>query len=215
MKKTTILVVDDHKLIRETWKSILDMHASFEVVATCATAEEAINLVKEHSPQVALLDINLPGMSGLEAIALIRKYSPGTKIIGVSMHTQLFYIREMMKLGASAYVTKNSSKEELIIAINEVIEGKKYICSEIRHIVAEQLCNENSEPEKSINHLSRREIEIVELLKNGCSSKEIGALLCISAKTVEVHRCRILKKLDLKNTPALINFLHKHWFGRG
>jgi len=215
MKKVTILLVDDHKLIRETWKYILDMHSPFEVIAMCGTAEEAIDLARKHSPQIILLDINLPGMTGLEATSLLRKYSPGVKIIGVSMHTQLVYARQMMKIGASGYVTKNSSKDELITAINEVIEGRRYICSEIKDIIAEELCAGNEERKKLVNHLSKRQIEIIELLRNGCSSKEIAEALFISAKTVEVHRYQILKKLNLKNTPALISFLHQHYVLRG
>jgi DNA-binding NarL/FixJ family response regulator len=210
MKKIKVLIVDDHKLVRESWKLLLDREPGFEVVGTSETGEDAIAMAKLLFPDVILLDINLPGMSGLEAVELMRKYSPHSKIIGVSIHTQIVYVRQMMKNGATGYVTKNSSPEEMIKAIKETFAGRKYICSQIRDIIAgQQLLEENQGP-KLVSYLSQREMQIIEFLQRGYSSREIADRLSISVKTVEVHRYHILKKLNLKNTPMLINFVHKH-----
>ena len=146
-------------------------------------------------------------VNGFDATRQIRKYSPGSKVIGVSMHSMPAYARRMLQLGAMGYVTKNSSKEEMIEAIVEVNNGKKYICEEVKNILAHQELEEkNDEPD--MNVLSRREIGIAQLIKEGLSSKEIALRLDISLKTVEVHRYNILKKLNLKNTAALVNFIN-------
>ena len=139
----------------------------------------------------------------------MRKYSPGAKVIGISMHSMPAYARRMLQLGAMGYVTKNSSKDELLTAIVEVHNGKKYICDEVKNILAQQELEEEGGP-PDMNVLSRREIEIVQLIKEGLSSKEIALRLDISLKTVEVHRYNILKKLSLKNTAALVNFINAH-----
>lgn len=123
------------------------------------------------------------------------------------MHTMPAYAKRMLQLGAMGYVTKNSSKEEMISAIVEVRAGKKYICEEVKNILAQQELDEDPEV-ADLNNLSRREIDIIKLIKEGLSSKEIAQQLDISLKTVEVHRYNVLKKLKLKNTAALVNFIN-------
>ena len=145
-------------------------------------------------------------MNGFEATKEIRKISPESKIIGVSMHSQPAYAKKMLQVGAMGYITKNSSKEEMIGAITEVAQGNKYICHEVKAILSEQILEDNEKPD--INMLSQREVEIIDLIKQGQSSKEIALQLSITLKTVEVHRHNILKKLNLKNTAALVNFIN-------
>jgi DNA-binding NarL/FixJ family response regulator len=207
MNKTTILIADDHTLVRETWSFILNTHPEFMVVGECGSAEDAIELAKHLRPHVVIMDINLPGMNGIEATSLIRKYAPTTKVLGVSLHTQPTYARKMIQKGAMGYVTKNSSREEMFRAIKEVHEGRKYICQEIKNILSEQMIN-GEEADGGINSLSARELEIIARIRKGDSSKEIAESLSISVKTVEVHRYNILHKLKLKNTAALINFIN-------
>lgn len=207
MNKTTILIADDHTLVRETWSFILNTHPEFSVVGECGSAEDAIELARTLRPQVVIMDINLPGMNGIEATSLIRKYSPGSRVLGVSLHTQPTYARKMIQKGAMGYVTKNSSREEMFAAIKEVQEGKKYICQEIKNILSEQMIN-GEDTDGGINSLSARELEIIARIRKGDSSKEIAEALSISVKTVEVHRYNILHKLKLKNTAALINFIN-------
>ena len=207
MSKINILIADDHKLIRETWSYILNSDSRFQVIGECGDAQEAVELAKTKRPHVVLMDINMTPFSGLEATQRIRKISPGSKVIGVSMHSQPAYAKKMLQMGARGYVTKNSSKEEMIKAILEVNHGKKYICDEIKNIISEQLLDEK-EDSPNINALTEREMQIINFIKEGLSSKEIATSLNISLKTVEVHRHNILKKLKLKNSASLVNFIN-------
>jgi DNA-binding NarL/FixJ family response regulator len=206
MHKISILVTDDHTLVREAWVTVLNSDPRFTVIAEASNAEEAIEKVKELRPEIAILDINLPGISGIEAIPLIRKFSPGTKILGVSLHTQPIYARKMMQKGARGYVTKNSSRMEMFKALLEIHEGRSYICEEIKNILSDQAMS-GKDPSNGLNSLSQREMEIIRHIRNGSSSKEIAETLFLSVKTVEVHRYNILKKLQLKNSAALVNFV--------
>lgn len=207
MPKITILIADDHKLIRETWSYILNNDSRFEVIAECGDSEKAVELSRIKRPMIVLMDINMTPISGFEATEQIRKVSPLSKIIGVSMHSQPAYAKKMLQIGARGYVTKNSSKEEMIKAILEVNEGNKYVCEEIKNNISELVLEENKET-PNVNALTEREIQIINLIKEGMSSKEIASQLSISLKTVEVHRHNILKKLKLKNSASLVNFIN-------
>lgn len=210
MEKISILLVDDHKLIRESWSFILNSDSRFEVVGETSNPEEAVEIARAKKPRIVLMDINMTPINGFEGTKLIRKYSPGSKVIGISMHSMPAYARRMIQIGAMGYVTKNSSKDELVMAIVEVNNGKKYICEEVKNILAQQELEEDGTGQPDMNVLSRRELDIVQLIKEGLSSKEIATKLDISLKTVEVHRYNVLKKLNLKNTAALVNFINTH-----
>jgi DNA-binding NarL/FixJ family response regulator len=207
MQKVSILIADDHKLIRETWSFILNNDPRFEVIAECGDSDQAVEVAKNKRPQIILMDINMTPISGFEATEKIRKVSPASKIIGVSMHSQPAYAKKMLQIGARGYVTKNSSKEEMIKAILEVQSGNKYICDEIKNNISELVLEENKDT-PNVNALTEREIQIINLIKEGYSSKEIATQLSISLKTVEVHRHNILKKLKLKNSASLVNFIN-------
>jgi DNA-binding NarL/FixJ family response regulator len=209
MEKITILLVDDHKLIRESWAYILNNDPRFNVIGQTSNGEEAIEIAKTTRPRVVLMDVNMTPVNGFDATRQIRKFSPGSRVIGVSMHSMPAYARRMLQLGAMGYVTKNSSKDEMITAIIEVNNGKKYVCDEVKNILAHQELEEDT-GQPDMNVLSRRELDIVKLIKEGMSSKEIALKLDISLKTVEVHRYNILKKLNLKNTAVLVNFINSH-----
>jgi DNA-binding NarL/FixJ family response regulator len=211
MKRISIMIVDDHTLIRETWSFLLGKNENFEVVAECGNGERAIELARDKRPDVVLLDINMAPMSGFDVLKMIRKYSPSSKIIGVSMHSQPAYAKKMLRLGAKGYVTKNSPRNEMMLAITEVCNNHVYVCQEVKNILSEQMLN-GDQANPDINNLSDREMQIVRALKEGLSSKEIAAELSISLKTVEVHRHNVLKKLKLKNTVSLINFINSQAF---
>ena len=209
MEKITILIVDDHTLVRETWSEILNSDPRFTVVAQAGNAEQAIEFAKKLRPKIIVMDINLPGMNGIDATHEILKNSPESKVLGVSMHTQPAYARKMMQNGASGYVTKNSSRQEMFEALIEIHKGNKYVCDEIKNNLSDQMVTGN-DPQKNVNSLSHREIEIVSLIQKGLSSKEIADMLFVSVKTIEVHRYNVLRKLNLKNAAALVNFVNKH-----
>ena len=204
-----ILIADDHKLIRETWTYILnnDVNSRFKVIASCENSEDAVALTRQKHPDVVLMDINMAPFSGMEATRRIREVWPQSRIIGVTMHSQPSYARKMMQIGASGYVTKNSSREEMMEAIVEVHQGNKYVCNEIKDIIFDQT-EKKPAAMVGVNTLTEREMDIINLIKSGHSSREISVELEISLKTVEVHRHNILKKLQLKNSASLVNFMN-------
>jgi RNA polymerase sigma factor (sigma-70 family) len=165
-----------------------------------------IDEITEVKPDVAILDININPFSGIEATKMIKKLAPGTKIIGVSMHNQPSFAKKMMRNGAMGYVTKNSSKQEMYDAIKSVMNGQKYICAEIQKNITNQMLVD--EDDNKLSTLTEREIEIIKLIKNGMTNKEIAEQLFLSPRTVETHRARILKKLDLKNSLSLIKYIN-------
>lgn len=208
MQKISILLVDDHRLIRDSWSFILNSDPRFEVISETSNGEEAIRIAREKRPDIILMDVNMTPINGFDATKQIRKFSPGSRIIGVSMHSMPAYAKRMLQLGAMGYVTKNSSKDEMINAVLEVHNGHKFICDEVKTILAQQELEEGTNTTNDLNNLSRRELDIINLIKEGHSSKEIALKLDISLKTVEVHRYNILKKLNLKNTASLVNFIN-------
>lgn len=204
-KKITILIVDDHQLIRETWAFILNRDPRFTVIAQCSNAGDAIKLAIELKPQIVILDINMSPITGIEAAADIRKHAPCSKIIGVTMHSQVSFVKKLLKLGATGYVTKNSPHRELIDAIIKVSEGRRYICSEVKNNLVEQTFELKN---TGIDALTSREVEVIKHVTKGLSSKEISFEMNISWKTVEVHRHHILRKLNIRNSSALVNYIN-------
>jgi DNA-binding NarL/FixJ family response regulator len=207
MEKISLIIVDDHALLRETWGYILNNHPRFKVIAETGKGEEAVDLCKIHKPDIVMMDINMPGMNGIDATKEITATPSRTKVVGISLHSQPGYAKKMINAGAVGYITKNSPKEEMIRGLTEVSEGKKYICNEIKEILSEEILS-GSKEEKTLDLLSSRELEIVRLLSTGASSKEIAEAIYVSVKTVEVHRYNILKKLNLRNAAALVNYLN-------
>jgi two-component system invasion response regulator UvrY len=209
MKKITVLIAEDHTMIRESLALSLNSRPDLSVIAECSTAEEAIETARSVNPEVILMAINLPGVSGFEATRQILKFLPGTKIIALSMHSQTSYARKMFQCGALGYITKNSPRHELLAALNDVMAGKKYICEETKDQLTSEFFEDES-ADRLVSSLSKREIEVIEYLKKGYSSKEIAVALHLSVKTLEAHRYNILKKLRVKNTAALINFMSNY-----
>lgn len=209
MNKTTILIADDHTLIRETWSFLLNAHPDFTVAGECGSGEEAVELARSLRPAIVLLDINLPGMNGIEATAAIRRVSPTSRVLGISMHTHPTFARHMMRQGASGYITKTSPREEMFRALEAVLQGKKFICQEIKDALSEEIIGSDSARE-ALHALTSRELQIISRIAVGETSREIGEQLGVALKTIEVHRYNILQKLQLKNTAALVNFINHH-----
>jgi DNA-binding NarL/FixJ family response regulator len=206
MKNVSLYFIDDHKLFREMLIEMFSRSEEFTIAGESGSLKDAIEQIKNYRPDVVLLDINLNEQTGFDAIPFIRKYSPGSKIIGVSMHLLPAYTQKMFRLGAHGYVTKNSSRVEFLKAINEVLKGYRFVCSEIKDIISEKDFSDSPKT-SGLNVLTCREIEIIQMLKQGFSSKEIGSELSLSVRTIEVHRYNILKKMKLKNAASLINFI--------
>ena len=207
MGKITVLIVDDHTLIRETWSFLLGRNENFEVIAEVGDGQKAIDIARDKRPNIVLLDINMTPLNGFDVLKMIRKQSPGSKVIAVSMHSQPAYAKKMLRMGAKGYITKNSPRQEMLDAILDVNNGNTYICQEVKNILSDQMLNEEDNS-AGLNQLSEREIEVINQIRDGLSSKEIADRLAISIKTVEVHRHNILKKLKVKNTASLINYIN-------
>ncbi len=211
MKKISIMIVDDHRLIREAFGCMLRQQENFDVVAATGNCEQAIEIAREQRPDILLLDINMTPLSGFDMIKLLRKNAPLTKIIGLSMHSLTTYVKKMLKMGAKGYLTKNSTAVEVTEAINQVYAGNTFICNEVKNILSGEILSDDDD-KADINVLSDREIQVIKFLKYGQSSKQIAGELKISSKTVEVHRHHILKKLKLKNTASVVNYLNSYAF---
>jgi DNA-binding NarL/FixJ family response regulator len=204
----SIVIADDHKLFRETLSALLNSNPGFRVIASCQDSAEAIETICFEKPDIVLMDIDIPPFSGIEAVKKICAVS-ACRVIGLSMHTHPAYAKKMIRAGAMGYVTKNSSKDEIFTAINEVNKGKKFICREIKTLMSEDMLGDSGAA-PHIGMLTERELEIINYIKEGFSSKEIACTIGAALKTVEVHRHNILKKLKLKNASNLVNFIHNN-----
>lgn len=206
MKSISVLIADDHTLIREAWELTINAMPGFTVLACCGNGNEAVDMARALLPNIVLMDINLPGIDGIEATQQIRKYAPGTKVLAVSSHTHPTYARRILQIGASGYLTKNASAGELFEAMKAVANDERYVCHEMKDTFANQYCSSKKE---SIHSLTQRELEIVKMVSEGGSSKEIAQQLFLSVRTIEVHRHNILRKLNLSNSASLVNFAHR------
>jgi len=207
MKQISILIADNYTLLRQTLSYVLGSHPLFEVVGECANGEDAIEMVKTLRPAVIVMGINLVSADSTEVLKQLKKYSPCSRILCVCQYTQPSYFRKIMRAGALGYITKNSSREEMCTAIQQIFTGMKFICTEMKNI----LCNnfiEKDDNAANITSLSVRELEIINYIRKGMSSKEIAGNMHIAAKTIEVHRSNILRKLHVKNSASLINFIN-------
>jgi DNA-binding NarL/FixJ family response regulator len=205
MEPITILLADDHRLLRESWKHVLETDRRFIVIAEACNNAEIFNLIPEKRPRILLMDLHMPPFDGIMVTRQICLLYPGTKVIGVAIHNLPAYARKILAAGALGYITKNSGREEMIKAILAVSLGQKYVCSEmfdalstIRRLPAEQIVN-------NMTLLTDREKEVIELVMLGLSSGKIGQELSITERTVEVHRYNVLRKLQLHNTASLVN----------
>ena len=203
-----ILIADDHQLLRDTWSLILNMDKRFTIVGSCSNSTETVKMSRALKPDILLLDINMSPFNGIEATQKIRKISPETGIIAVTMSNLLAHVKAMLQLGALGYVTKNSSIDEMVEAILTVSKGDVFICSEMRELLSDsRAITENF---SAVHLLTNREVEIVNLIRTGRSSKEICTELNISLNTVETHRYNISRKLKVKNAVSLIQYMNHH-----
>jgi DNA-binding NarL/FixJ family response regulator len=208
--KKTILIVDDHPLVREGLVSILKTAAGYEVVGQVGTARDAIRMVKNLKPDLVLLDMLLPDKSGIEVSREIRNISPPTRIMIISMHSKVDYIVKAFEAGATGYMAKESATERLLQGIEHVLNGEYFMDGSVSYKVVEKLM-QTPEKEMKIRDeayetLTPREQEIMVLLAEGYSAKETAAKLFISPKTVENHRTSIMNKLGLHSTLELVRY---------
>lgn len=203
--KKKIIIAEDQTLVRQGLRSLLESQGNIEIVAEAEDGLEAIKCVEKYSPELVLLDLAMPTMSGLSALKDIKNRFPDTKILALTFHTSEEYILEAFKHGADGYCLKNDSYTELLIAINSVFSGKSYISPSVSGKVLEGYLEgrKKLKKETSWDNLTQREKEVLKLVGEGYSSTEIGKILSISPKTIDKHRSNIMNKLNLHSASAL------------
>jgi len=207
-----IVIVDNHPIIRDGLKSLLESETDFKVVGFAGNGFEAVNLVRELSPEIVMMDISMPELNGIEATSRIKTEFPETNVIILSILGDSESIFRALKAGANGYLLKESVGQEVIYAIRSVLAGHRYLSQKVDDTVIDAYLNEKMEKniESPLELLSQREREVLQLVAEGNGSKEIADKLFISPKTVETYRSRIMKKLNLKDITALVRFALRH-----
>ena len=195
-----IIIADDHPLVRGGIKTVLDKVPDFQVVAEAEDGLQLLRLIDEYSPHIALIDISMPHLNGLDALKKLNGQYPGLKLIILTMHEEPEYIMKSLNSGAHAYLLKNVSPDELQKAIRTVVNGGKYFNQTVSGIIMENLAK--SEPEEEA--LTPRELEVLKLVSKGMSNYQIASELFISIRTVEKHRVNVLRKMQALNTADLV-----------
>ena len=208
MNKIKLLIADDHTILRDGIVSLLQTEESFVVTGVASNGYEVMNLVNINDYDVCLLDINMPGLDGMEAAKLIREKKPGIKIIMLTTYNDREIISELIHIGVAGYLLKNSDKQELVEAVHKVMKGRHYFSEEVENIILQGLTEKKS---SEVMPLTERELEVVQLLAKEYTNDKIAAKLQISYRTVETHRKNIMQKAKAHNLAGLL----KYAYGRG
>jgi DNA-binding NarL/FixJ family response regulator len=203
------LIVEDHDVTRQGLRSLLEEQLDARVVATTGDGLEAVPLLREHEPNLLVLDLGLPSLNGLDILARIEKLDLTTRVVVLSMHGEDSYVSEAFDHGASAYVLKGSPLSELMEAIQTVMRGEKYLSSELSEDLINPVKRAQNQPHDRYETLTNREREVLQLTARGYTSREIGEQLSISHRTVEKHRENIQAKLELRNAVEMTAFAHQ------
>ncbi|MGZ5475756.1 MAG: response regulator, partial [Thermoanaerobaculia bacterium] len=198
----TIVVADDHPLVRQGIRILLERE-SFEIVGEAADGVEAVRLAEKYQPEVIVLDLSMPVMNGITAIGQIRKVSPRTKIVLLTMYTEEHHVLQALRAGVKACVTKTQAVEHLIVAIREVCAGGVYLSPSVSGAVVQAYLTKSEVP---YDPLTDRERQVLQLVAEGNTTKEIALLLGVAAKTAETHRVKVMEKLDIHSTAGLVRY---------
>jgi DNA-binding NarL/FixJ family response regulator len=208
---TTIVLADDHTLVRAGLRSLLESLGSFQVVGEAADGREAVRLARQLSPDIVLMDIAMPGLNGLDATARIAREAPASRVIILSMHTAENYVLEALRAGAVGYVVKDAAVTELDLALRAVRRGERWLSPSVsHHLLDEYLRLARSQPATTpgsgLDLLTVRQREILQLIAEGHSTREIASRLSISIKTAETHRAQVMERLGIHDVAGLTRF---------
>jgi DNA-binding NarL/FixJ family response regulator len=210
MKKIKILFADDHGIVRDGLRSLFKSDPEFVIVGEAADGNEAIKLVAKHQPDVAILDISMPNLNGIDATRMIKKNYPRTKVLILTIHEDEEFIREMILIGADGYVVKNAEKKEIFDGVKAVANNQTFFSPTASKVLLDGLIKRarNKEPEtiEIENQLTKRETEILKMIAEGMTSKEIAQKFYLSLSTVNSHRMNIMKKLNIHDTATLVKY---------
>lgn len=205
--KHRVIIADDHSIMRDGLRALLEGDDSLEVVGTAENGREAVKAVRDHKPDLVLMDLAMPQMDGLSAIRELARRGSVAKVLVLTMHKTEEHIRAALEAGASAYVLKDASRGELLMAIRSVLAGKTYISPAVAdRIVTGYLDQDRTNVRSLSDTLTSREKEVLKMIAEGSRNREIAQALFLSVKTVEKHRANVMAKLDLHNTAALTAF---------
>lgn len=208
--KARVLLADDHRMMREGLRALLEREADLEVVGEAADGREVLRAVRELHPDVVIMDIGMPSLNGLDATRQLAIEAPQTKVIALSTHSDKRYVLGMVEAGAAGYLLKESAAEELLRAIRAVMRGQKYLSAETAGTVIDGYRGRDFPDEGGPSVLGTREREVLQLLAEGKSSPEIARLLFVSVSTVETHRRNIMRKLDIHSVAELTKYAIRH-----
>ena len=207
MDKTTVLVADDHTILRQGIKSLLANEEEIEVIGEAKNGREALTIIEETLPDVILMDIAMPGLNGLEATRRIKKKFPRMKVLVLTMYTNEEYIFQILNAGANGYLVKETAFQDLISAIKAVYKNEAFMSPSIsKKVINSYIKRAQNDEKETCEILTTREREILQLIAEGNSSKKIAELLFISPKTVETHRTHIMDKLNIHNRTGLVKY---------
>jgi DNA-binding NarL/FixJ family response regulator len=213
VKKIKIFLADDHAILRDGLKSIISDDDRFEVEGESGDGREALEMIDKRVPDIAIIDISMPTMSGIELARQTKKYHPEVKILILSQHDNEEYVNELMSIGVDGYMLKTNAGEELIKALTDIQNGNNYLSPRLTTKLLSGLRNPGTtkmtDLKSSFRLLSNREREILKLIAEGKTNKEISSLLFISVETVKTHRASIMKKLDIKNIAEAVQYAIK------
>ena len=204
MAPLRILLADDHTMVRQGLRKVLEERPEWQVVAEAGDGHEAVRLAELHKPDVAVFDVAMPLLNGIEATRRIAKRVPHTRILVLSMYSDEAYVTQMMKAGATGYLLKDSAGVDLLEAVQAVAQGKSYFSPAVARLMLDDYARQRGTDDDRYESLSDREREIFQLIAEGKANKEIAALLFISLSTVETHRARIMEKLDLHSAAEIV-----------
>lgn len=205
-KPVGILIVDDHPVVLQGFRFLLQDVEEVEILACCTNAAESLSFLAANYADIVLLDINLPDKNGIELCAEIKKLSPSTRVIGISNNHERGIITRMLQSGASGYILKNASAEELLSCIHDALDGKLVLSQDVQSVLAQSHVKELA----GVPRLTHREKEILKLIAAGLTTAEMADQLCISPLTVETHRRNLMQKFEVNNAPALIRMAGEH-----
>jgi DNA-binding NarL/FixJ family response regulator len=204
---TRVLLADDHGIFLAGLRRLLEQQGDLDVVGVALDGREAVRLAEELRPDVVVMDVTMPGLNGVEATRLIRERVPGARVIALSMHADRAFVMGMLQAGASGYLSKDSAADELVTAIRVVQDGKSYLSPQVTQVVVENsLSRQPARGGESRPLLSNREREVLQLIAEGKSTREIAMFLQLGEKTVETYRRRIMGKLDLRSLAELVKY---------
>ena len=206
MSKITVVLADDHEIVRRGIRSLLEADGRYQVVAEVADGLSAVQSTEKHRPQLLFLDLSMPRLHGLEALRQVRITSPTTKVIILSMHNDEPYVIEALRSGASAYILKGSESEEIVRATQEVLAGRRFLSAPLSEWAITALAVKTPDTSDAYNTLSPREREVLQLSAEGLGNSEIAEKLFISARTAETHRANLLRKLNLQSQTDLVRY---------